>query len=182
AIAPWRASGKVTAPVSSLIIPKTYGVPVAFFAVPNTELPPAAAAVPPDVAVPEPAELLEPLELQPAATRPVTARATALSQMGCLIFASFVMVESFDQAWGSGPVRRPSPRGSWRRAVPAARGARQRDPRARSGRASGRRRDRRPPAPARRAAPRTARSSPARRPPGVGPGSAAPRPPGPAPC
>src|SRR3954453_1404577 len=42
AIAPWRASGKVTAPVSSLIIPKTYGVPVAFLAVPNT-LPLAAA-------------------------------------------------------------------------------------------------------------------------------------------
>jgi hypothetical protein len=87
-----------------LIIPKTYGVPVAFFAVPNTELPePAAAEVPADVGVPEPVELLEPLELQPAATRPVTARATALSHMGCLIFASFVMVESFDQAWGSGP-------------------------------------------------------------------------------
>jgi hypothetical protein len=95
AIAPWRASGKVTAPVSSLIIPKTYGVPVAFFAVPNTELPePAAAEELPDVGVPEPVELLEPLELQPAATRPVTARATALSHMGCLIFASFVMVES----------------------------------------------------------------------------------------
>jgi hypothetical protein len=85
-----------------LIIPKTYGVPVAFFAVPNTELPPAAAGELPDVGVPEPVELLEPLELQPAATKPVTARATALSQMGCLIFASFVMVESFDQAWGSG--------------------------------------------------------------------------------
>jgi hypothetical protein len=88
-----------------LIIPKTYGVPVAFFAVPNTELPPAAADVLPEVGVPEPAELLEPLELQPAATRPVTARATALSHMGCLIFASFVMVESFDQAWGSGPAQ-----------------------------------------------------------------------------
>jgi hypothetical protein len=85
-----------------LIIPKTYGVPVAFFAVPNTELPAAADELP-DVGVPEPVELLEPLELQPAATRPVTARATALSHMGCLIFASFVMVESFDHAWESGP-------------------------------------------------------------------------------
>ena len=63
----------------------------------------AAADVPPEVGVPEPVALLEPLELQPAATRPVTARATALSHMGCLIFTSFVMVESFDQAWGSGP-------------------------------------------------------------------------------
>jgi len=63
-----------------LIIPKTYGVPVAFFAVPNTELPvPAAAEELPEVAVPEPVELLEPLELQPAATRPVTASATALA-------------------------------------------------------------------------------------------------------
>ena len=34
-MAPWRASGKVTAPVSSLIIPNTYGVPVAFLGVPN---------------------------------------------------------------------------------------------------------------------------------------------------
>jgi hypothetical protein len=85
-----------------LIIPKTYGVPVAFFAVPNTELPePAPAAAEeelPDPGVPEPVELPEPLELHPAATRPVTARATALSHMGCLIFASFVMVESLEQA------------------------------------------------------------------------------------
>jgi hypothetical protein len=85
-----------------LIIPKTYGVPVAFFGVPNTELL-AAAVLLPDADVLEPPGLLEPLELQPAATRPVTARATALSHMGCLIFTSFVMVESFDQAWGSGP-------------------------------------------------------------------------------
>ena len=35
----------MTAPVSSLIIPKTYGVPVAFLGVPNTELPAAAAVL-----------------------------------------------------------------------------------------------------------------------------------------
>jgi hypothetical protein len=80
----------VTAPVSSLIIPKTYGVPVAFLGVPNTE-PPAAAEVLPAAGVLEPAELFEPLELQPAATRPVTASATALSHMGRLICASFVV-------------------------------------------------------------------------------------------
>jgi hypothetical protein len=70
-----------------LIIPKTYGVPVAFFAVPNTELPPAAAEELPDVGVPEPVELLEPLELQPAATRPVTARATALRDVSSLLLS-----------------------------------------------------------------------------------------------
>ncbi len=89
AIAPWRASGKVTAPVSSLIIPKTYGVPVAFLGVPNTE-PLAAAALLPDVGVPEPPEPLEPPALlQPAATSPVTARATALCHMGRLICSFF---------------------------------------------------------------------------------------------
>jgi hypothetical protein len=67
-----------------LIIPKTYGVPVAFFGVPNTELL-AAAVLVPDVGVLEAPALPEPLELQPAATRPVTARATALSHMGRLI-------------------------------------------------------------------------------------------------
>jgi hypothetical protein len=62
-----------------LIIPKTYGVPVAFFAVPNA-LPLAAAVVLPAAGVLEsPVPLLEPLELQPAATRPVTASATALA-------------------------------------------------------------------------------------------------------
>jgi hypothetical protein len=66
-------------------MPKTYGEPVAFLGVPNTE-PAAAAEVLPAAAVLEPpALLLEPLELQPAATRPVTASATALSQMGRLI-------------------------------------------------------------------------------------------------
>jgi hypothetical protein len=79
-----------------LIIPKTYGVPVAFLGVPNTE-PLAAAGVLLDAEVLEPPELLELLELQPAATSPVTASATALSHMGRFIFASFVMVESLGQ-------------------------------------------------------------------------------------
>ena len=51
AIAPWRASGKVTGPVSSLIIPNTYGLPVAFFGVPNENELAAAVVVlvlPPD--------------------------------------------------------------------------------------------------------------------------------------
>jgi hypothetical protein len=67
--------------------------------VPNTE-PLAAAVVLLDAGVlesPEPPELLELLELQPAATSPVTASATALSHMGRFIFASFVMVESLGQ-------------------------------------------------------------------------------------
>jgi hypothetical protein len=81
-----------------LIIPKTYGVPVAFLGVPNTELPAAAAAVVLLAAgVLEPPELLELLELQPAATSPVTASASALSHMGRFIFASFMMVESLGQ-------------------------------------------------------------------------------------
>jgi hypothetical protein len=93
-----------------LIIPKTYGVPVAFFGVPNTELL-AAAVLLPDADVLEPPELLEPLELQPAATRPVTARATALSHMGRLIFASFVVVESLGQGgWEAARQAAVSPR------------------------------------------------------------------------
>jgi hypothetical protein len=84
-----------------LIIPKTYGVPVAFLGVPNAEVPAAAAAVVLlDAGVLEPPELLELLELlelQPAATSPVTASASALSHMGRFIFASFVMVESLGQ-------------------------------------------------------------------------------------
>jgi hypothetical protein len=91
-----------------LIIPKTYGVPVAFLGVPNTELPAAAAAVVLLAAgVLEAPELLELLELQPAATSPVTASATALSHMGRFIFASFVMVESSVRVLGFGWKRPP---------------------------------------------------------------------------
>jgi hypothetical protein len=64
-----------------LIIPKTYGVPVAFLGVPNTESLAAAVELPAVGLLVPPALLLEPLELQPAATRPVTASATALSHM-----------------------------------------------------------------------------------------------------
>ena len=84
-----------------MIIPKTYGVPVAFLGVPNTE-PLAVAGVLLDAEVLEPPELLELLELQPAATSPVTASATALSHMGRFIFASFVMVEFLGQGFGFG--------------------------------------------------------------------------------
>jgi hypothetical protein len=77
-----------------------YGLPVAFLGAPNTEL----LAVPEvllDVGVPELLELLEPLELQPAATSPITASAAALSHLGCFICASFLMVESAGEGlWG----------------------------------------------------------------------------------
>jgi hypothetical protein len=66
-------------------MPKTYGEPVAFLGVPNTEPAAAADVLPAAVLLDPPALLLEPLELQPAATRPVTASATALSHMGRLI-------------------------------------------------------------------------------------------------
>src|SRR5580658_3686532 len=88
---PWRASGKVTAPVSSLIIPKTYGEPVAFLGVPNTEL--AAAVVLPDegVVLPDEGALepLEPLELQAAAVSTSTAAPVTLSNLRGFICASF---------------------------------------------------------------------------------------------
>jgi hypothetical protein len=57
-----------------LIIPNTYGVPVAFLGVPNTALL-AAADVPPDEGG------LELLELQPAAASPMTASAAAQSHL-----------------------------------------------------------------------------------------------------
>jgi hypothetical protein len=81
----------VTAPVSSLIIPKTYGVPVAFFGVPNDVLPAAAAAeVLPAAGVLEPLELLlEPLELHPAAASATTLRTATLSDLTRFIWASF---------------------------------------------------------------------------------------------
>jgi hypothetical protein len=71
-----------------LIIPKTYGEPVAFLAVPKTELL-AAAAVLLDVAEPELLELLEPLELQPAAVSVSTAAAVTLSHLRGFICSSF---------------------------------------------------------------------------------------------
>jgi hypothetical protein len=73
-----------------LIIPNVYGVPVAFLGVPNTE-PLAAAGVLLAVApeLPELAELLEPLELQPAATSPMTATVAGRSHLGGFICASF---------------------------------------------------------------------------------------------
>jgi hypothetical protein len=83
-----------------LIIPNTYGVPVAFLGVPKEEVPAAAAAVVlPDVGVLELLELPEPPELQPAATSPITAIAAALSHLGRFIFASFLMIESVGQGF-----------------------------------------------------------------------------------
>jgi hypothetical protein len=70
-----------------LIIPKTYGEPVAFLGVPNTELL-AAAVVLPDEGVLE-LELLELLELQPAAVSASTAAAVTLSHLSGFICASF---------------------------------------------------------------------------------------------
>src|ERR1700722_10938270 len=82
---PWRASGKVTAPVSSLIMPNTYGVPVALCGVPNAEPPAAALARPAALAdalvdallEAGALELPELLELQPAAVSASTAIAAA---------------------------------------------------------------------------------------------------------
>ena len=89
------ASGNVTAPVSSLIIPNTYGEPVAFLGVPKTSLP-VDAELPPL----EPAagcsncELLELLEPQPAASSPAAAiAATALSHRERFIVASLLVVD-----------------------------------------------------------------------------------------
>jgi hypothetical protein len=74
-----------------LIIPKTYGEPVAFFGVPNTELL-AAAVVLLDAGALEPAELaelVELLELQAAAVSASTAAAVTLSHLCDFICASF---------------------------------------------------------------------------------------------
>jgi hypothetical protein len=74
-----------------LIIPKTYGEPVAFFGVPNTE-PPAATAVLLDAGALEPVELVELvelLELQAAAVSVSTAAAATLSHLVGFICASF---------------------------------------------------------------------------------------------
>jgi hypothetical protein len=77
-----------------LIIPKTYGVPVAFLGVPNTE-PLAAAGV--LLLAAGLLELLELPELHPAATSPITAITITLSHLGRFICASFLMMESFGQ-------------------------------------------------------------------------------------
>jgi hypothetical protein len=75
----------VTAPVSSLIIPKTYGEPVAFLGVPNTELLAAAVVLPDDGVL----ELLELLELHPAAVSASTAAAVTLSHLRRFILCFF---------------------------------------------------------------------------------------------
>jgi hypothetical protein len=65
-----------------LIIPKTYGEPVAFLGVPNAEEPVEAVAVPVDVLelaeLLAEVELLELLEPHPAATSPVAANAATV--------------------------------------------------------------------------------------------------------
>src|SRR6516164_8491134 len=100
AIAPWRDSGNVTGPVSSLIIPNTYGLPVAFFGVPNeNEL--AVAVVVLVLPADDPllllalvALLLELLDPHPAARSPVTATAAVrlshLEDLICALFSSLV--------------------------------------------------------------------------------------------
>jgi hypothetical protein len=71
-----------------LIIPKTYGEPVAFLGVPNTEVL-AAAVVLLDAGVLELLEPLEPLELQAAAVSTSTAAPVTLSHLRGFICASF---------------------------------------------------------------------------------------------
>jgi hypothetical protein len=71
-----------------LIIPKTYGEPVAFLGVPNTELL-AVPAVLLDVPDTELLVLLELLELQPAAVSASTAAAATLSHLRGFICSSF---------------------------------------------------------------------------------------------
>jgi hypothetical protein len=68
-----------------LIIPKTYGEPVAFLGVPNTELLAAAVVLPDDGVL----ELLELLELQPAAVSASTAAAATLSHLRRFILCFF---------------------------------------------------------------------------------------------
>src|SRR3984957_16244655 len=109
---PWRASGKVTAPVSSLIMPNTYGEPVALCGVPNTELAAAAVALPVaalpvagllDAAGGERAGLaglLEPpelLELQPTAASARTAMAAAPTGLRCFMLISSLADVSFSR-------------------------------------------------------------------------------------
>ncbi|HUJ33884.1 MAG TPA: hypothetical protein VLW51_01655 [Solirubrobacteraceae bacterium] len=87
----------MTAPVSSLIIPNTYGLPVAFLGVPNEnelalEVPAEVALVllPDDPLPPlEPLELLELLAPQPAARTAEAATAAAVpSHLECVIYCS----------------------------------------------------------------------------------------------
>src|SRR5579862_9013629 len=96
-MAPWRASGKVTAPVSSLIMPNTYGVPVALLGVPNASALPVPAADPlavaaalaePPVDEPLAAGVLELLE-QPAAVSAAAATDATASHLYRLIRCFF---------------------------------------------------------------------------------------------
>src|SRR3984957_8038205 len=106
---PWRASGKVTAPVSSLIMPNTYGVPVALCGVPKPEPAAAAVALPADAladALLDPLleagalELPELLELQPAAVSASTAMAAAPIGLRCFMRISSLLVVVV--AWSGG--------------------------------------------------------------------------------
>src|ERR1700721_733539 len=107
---PWRASGKVTAPVSSLIMPNTYGVPVALCGVPKAEPAAAAVALPVlpaagllDAAAVEPAGLAgllglpELLELRPRAASGRTAKAAAPTGLRCFMLISSLAVVSFSR-------------------------------------------------------------------------------------
>jgi hypothetical protein len=78
-----------------LIIPNTYGLPVAFFAVPNTEALEAvldadvALVLLPDDPLPALVELLELLDPQPAARTAEAATAAAVpSHLECVIYRS----------------------------------------------------------------------------------------------
>src|SRR6202050_5533249 len=113
-------------------MPKTYGEPVAFLGVPNTEL--AAAVVMPDegVVLPDEGALepLEPLELQAAAVSTSTAAPVTLSNLRGFICASFGdgVYLWCGIAWGVSPLWRPCSRDRWRRAARGARGGRARRP------------------------------------------------------
>src|SRR5580658_2742357 len=118
-------------------MPNTYGVPVAFLAVPKEKVLAAAVVLLPDVGVEELPELPElPELLQAAAVSVSRAAAATPSHLRGFICASFgdgVDLDGVDLSGEdglAGRLRRPSRRGSWPRAAHAARGARRPGPRA----------------------------------------------------
>src|SRR6478609_7923258 len=166
--AAWRYSGKVTAPVSSLMRPTLIGVPVAAFGVPSADDVSAWVEVVDAAELDEDDLLLLP---HPAASNPA-ATSAVIAPAQCLV--AFMWISSGGGGVRRWPERRPR-RGSWTAGGRADHAGRRPCPRARAGRGSARTRGRQPPKRAPRAVPRTARRRPVPPRCGAGPAAAARR-------
>src|SRR3954463_11439336 len=124
ASAAWRYSGNVTGPDSRFSRPSVIGVPVAFFAVPSTDVSAVGVLVEPELAAPFDEDELLPLEPHPAASAATaTSAATFVVTFNVVLLMVMVRARPPRPRPGSSSARGHAGRAA-RRPRPPARAAR----------------------------------------------------------